>query len=280
VFEDAKVANTYAGLFEEAWKDQVKAPAYKKSQYSTQSFSFSSAKTPKMEITFAPHAQDFVDKELGDIAARIKQEARKGKVEGSVLFAVMQIDKGNSVVFDTLRDVHKNQKIFSYGISDTTSGIALYKPGTVNGVLTTGKPAKTQLPPPFNQVPNIGGVGHQIHHKFVICGFNGDDPVVYCGSSNLAGGGEASNGDNLLAIHDGDVATAFAIEALGLVDHFNFLDAYQQKAKTPKSKKKAVTSNRQAAIAAHWYLSTTDKWADPYFDPKDLHCADRLLFGA
>ena len=47
--------------------------------------------------------------------------------------------------------------------------------------------------------------GHQIHHKFVVCGFNGLDPVVYCGSSNLALGGEQANGDNLLEIHDADV---------------------------------------------------------------------------
>ena len=50
-------------------------------------------------------------------------------------------------------------------------------------------------------MPSIGS-GHQIHHKFVVCGFNGDDPVVYCGSSNLALGGEQHNGDNLLEIHD------------------------------------------------------------------------------
>ena len=87
----------------------------------------------------------------------------------------------------------------------------------------TGKPASTVLPPPFDQVPGVG-LGHQVHHKFVVCGFNGPDPVVYCGSSNLALKGEQVNGDNLLAISDGDVATVFAIEALLLVDHFNFLD--------------------------------------------------------
>ena len=79
--------------------------------------------------------------------------------------------------------------------------------------------------------------GHEIHDKFVVCGLNGNDPVVYCGSSNLASGGEAENGDNLLAIHDADVATAFAIEALGLVDHYSFLDrmANPKKPKAPKN---------------------------------------------
>jgi hypothetical protein len=72
--------------------------------------------------------------------------------------------------------------------------------------------------------------------------------VVYCGSSNLAGGGEAENGDNLLAIHDADVATAFAIEALGLVDHYNFLDRMAHpKARAPG--KAEPTAGRKKAHA-------------------------------
>lgn len=58
----------------------------------------------------------------------------------------------------------------------------------------------------------------------MICGFNGPAPVVYCGSSNLAPGGEQKNGDNLLEIDDPDAVTAFTIEALALVDHFQFLN--------------------------------------------------------
>ncbi|TPI11159.1 hypothetical protein FJW06_20775 [Mesorhizobium sp. B4-1-3] len=76
----------------------------------------------------------------------------------------------------------------------------------------TGKPKYTQLPPRFNQVPNIlSAEAHQIHHKFVVCGFGGDDPVVFCGSSNLALAAEEVNGDNLLCIHDDEIVTAFTI---------------------------------------------------------------------
>jgi hypothetical protein len=82
----------------------------------------------------------------------------------------------------------------------------------------------------------------------VVCGLNGNDPVVYCGSSNLAGGGEAQNGDNLLAIHDADVATAFAIEALGLVDHYDFLDRMAHpKAKAPKKAGAAAAKKKAGA---------------------------------
>jgi hypothetical protein len=106
------------------------------------------------------------------------------------------------------------------------------------------------------------GLGHQVHHKFVVCGFNGKDPVVYCGSSNLALGGEKANGDNLLAIHDEDIATVFAIEALGLVDHFEFLDRHA--IETGKKEAAAAEPNSASksalADAAGWFLSTDDDW--------------------
>ena len=149
----------------------------------------------------------------------------------------------------------------------------------------TGKPTSSILPAPFDQVRSIGGVGHQVHHKFVVCGLGGKDPVAYCGSSNLASGGENQNGDNLLEIHDADIATVFAIEALSLVDHFDFLDKYATKkagkkksAKAAVAKKKMPVSKAQAAQSVHWYLSTDDKWTKSYFTKGDLHYKDRELF--
>jgi hypothetical protein len=38
-------------------------------------------------------------------------------------------------------------------------------------------------------------------------------------------------------------------------------------------------SETQAAASAGWFLSTSDKWVDPYYNPKDLHSVDRKLFG-
>ena len=128
-------------------------------------------------------------------------------------------------------------------------------------------------------MPSLGSFGHQVHHKFVVCGFNGSDPVVYCGSSNLALGGEEANGDNLIAIHDGGVATVFAIEAIALVDHFEFLDRAASTAKRQTKPKAKFASKQQLAASAGWFLSTDDSWVDPYFDPKDLHFVDRQLFG-
>jgi len=276
IYNDAEVAGFYAGVFDEAWTTGAKKAAFVKSDWATKAFTSTSKNTPATSITFAPHDEDNTAKALKPIVDRIAKEGKKGKTVGSVLFAVMEMANGNSPVYEALKTLHANSNIFSFGISDNPNGIYLYPVGKKTGVLVTGKPVKTQLPPPFNQVPNIGGVKHQVHHKFVVCGFNGDDPVVFCGSSNLASGGEANNADNLLTIHDKDIVTVFAIEALALVDHFNFLDSTA----TGKAKKKAPKASKsQAALDAKWYLSTKDSWATKYFDPKDLHSIDRQMFG-
>ena len=270
VFDDQKVASKYAEVFEAVWAGKVKKKAFLESSLSRKAYAFSTAATPPTEITFAPHSEEFAAATLDGLSARIKAEG--GKQRGSVLFAVMSLDRGTGSVLPALTGVHADDRIFSYGISDGAKGISLYKPGRKTGVLVTGKPGSTQLPRPFDQIRQVG-IGHQIHHKLVVCGFNGDDPVVYCGSSNLTLGGEQANGDNLLAIRDPDVATVFAIEALALVDHFHFLD----RASTGPSTKPPA-SKQQAAQSAGWFLSTTDKWTEPYFDPNDLHFVDRLLF--
>jgi len=274
VFDDANVADAYAQVFAAAWAAGAKAGEFQQSPLSSKHFSFSSNGVPDTDISFAPHAKQFAESLMGDLTKRVQLEGKSGKAKGSVLFAIMDLGSGDGPVRPALISLHNDQTIFSYGISDSTNGIRLYSPKKKNGVLVTGKPTNTVLPPPFSDVPGVRG--HQIHHKFVVCGFNTDNAVVYCGSSNLATGGEEANGDNLIAIRDTDVATAFAIEALALVDHFDFLDRY---AKAPQGRKKAPAAKQHAAAEAGWFLSTTDGWTQPYYDSNDLRSVDRELFG-
>jgi len=274
VFNDPTVAAIYAQIFQEVLDGKVNE-SFNATPDAARIFSFAGAGLPQTEITFSPHPAAQAKQNLDNMAARITQEGKTSN--GSVLFAVMGLDKGTGPVLPALKTLHANESIFNYGISDTPGGIFLYTPRKKTGVLVSGKPTATKLPPPFDQVPGLG-LGHQVHHKFVVCGFNGKNPVVYCGSSNLALAGEGVNGDNLIAIHDGDIATVFAIEALTLVDHFDFLDRSAVNAKIAPAKIKAA-SNQQQAVNAGWFLSTNDKWVAPYYDPNDLHNTDRQLFG-
>jgi hypothetical protein len=259
IFNDEIVAQTYADVFQESWNDDV-AMAFKNSSLATRVFSFGSADVPKTNITFSPHTPTFALSNLKNISDRITAE------KSSVLFAVMALVPGTGPILQALEDIHTNQDIFSYGISDSPgNGIALYKPGDPNGVLVSGKPGQTKLPPPFDQEEPIKGLGHQIHHKFVICNFNGPDAVTYCGSSNLAQGGEAANGDNLLAICDQDISTVFAIEAFAMVDHFNFRDKFGANGTTSVPGFKPMT------------LEEDDAWTKQYYDTTDTHCKERIL---
>jgi hypothetical protein len=250
VFRDADVAGHYDAVFEQSWQvltnnhspSKAAANAFSGTKLATEPYASEAGFVPKLEITFSPHTAADVQTILGGISDRIKQEIKSAK--GNVLFAVMQLKGSDSAVYQTLGTLYA-QPVYSYGISDEPAGIYLYSPANPHGVQVTGKPGQVTLPPPFDQVPSPPG--HEIHDKFVVCGLNGGDPVVYCGSSNLASGGEAANGDNLLAIHDADVATVFAIEALGLVDHYNFLDRMADPKKAAPKRKPAAKSAAKPA---------------------------------
>lgn len=282
VFDDRPVAATYAGVFDEAWDTAVKQGPFAGSQWAAEPFTFDdpAGAASSTTVTFSPHPGDVAQTILNGLVERIHGEAAPaGTTPGTVFFAVMELDgTATNPVYTALNGVHADPHTFSFGISDAPQGVSLYPVGATTGVLVTGKPGAVTLPPPFDQVPTIAG--HEIHHKFVVCGFNGPDPVVYCGSSNLALGGEQANGDNLLELHDPDVATAFTIEAVLLVDHYDFLDGLATNAKAHGGATTVPHANLAAAAAsAGWYLSTSDQWADKYFDAEDLHCLDRQLFG-
>jgi len=250
VFEDSGVAEQYAKVFEESWavlekypdKSAAAASFFASSSLAEQAFVPSGRSLPKMSITFSPHTLKMTNDLLTAISTRVQSEARASK--GNVIFAVMQLTGSSTPVYETLNKIHGSTTMCSYGISDAPEGTYLYRSGSDEGILVTGKPGKTTLPPPFDQVPIPPG--HEIHDKFVVCGLNGSDPVVYCGSSNLATGGEQQNGDNLLQIHDADVATAFAIEGLLLVDHYDFLDRYADPKKPHAAPKKTTPKSTKA----------------------------------
>jgi hypothetical protein len=268
VFDDRVVAAKYAEVFDAAWADKVLAPPFKKRELAKEPFTHSSAATPPIEITFAPHPKAVAQKIFDGIVKRLDSE----KQQGSVFFAVMQLTPGSGNLLPTLEALHADPDVFSFGVSDQPGGIFLYKPLAPTGILVTGKPGERRLPPPFSQVPSPDK--HQIHHKFVVCGFNSKTPVVYCGSSNLALLAEQENGDNLLAISDAEIVTAFTIEAVLLVDHFQFLDGLN-KDPVPHA---PLASAPVGAAEKEWFLSVSDRWVAPYYAVGDLRCRDRELF--
>ncbi|MCG6534185.1 MAG: phospholipase D-like domain-containing protein [Syntrophales bacterium LBB04] len=264
VFNNEEVAALYEKVFEASWGVQ-KMKAFRQTEYATRTFDFIDQTLPNSSITFAPHNEAFATQILDGISSSIKGargDSVKG-IRGSVLFCIMSLDEdtGGSV-YPALRNVQNNEELFTYGITDSTKSVSLYKPGSKRGILVNAKSLVNELPPPFDKEQTFNA--HNIHHKFVVVDFNTANATVYLGSSNLALGGEKNNGDNLICIRDIDVATAFAIEAVRLIDHYHF----RAKKSGPQGEEKVLK------------LDTTSRWAKPYFDTNDIKYVDRKLFAA
>ncbi len=211
-----------------------------------------------MSVSFSPHTTAVATQMLAIVNNKILA------AQQSVFFAVMELSSGGSVT-ETLRNIHENANLLTMGITDLKSGtgdvkIKLYEPRSTKGVLINGKNSPAVMPPPFAKEFRIG-LGHEIHHKFVVIDFNTPNATVFCGSSNLAQGGEESNGDNLLMISDPDIVTVFAIEAIRLIDHYQFRNI------------QAASNDTTPLI-----LKTDNVWYQRYFDPTDLYFLDKKTF--
>ncbi len=261
VFDDEKVAGYYSDIFNACWQKGT-AKAFRSTPFAAAAKKFTGG-MPVTELNVSPHSADYAKQLLDDITAMVND-----KKNSSVLFSVMEMgEKSTGSLIPALRQLHHNDALYTYGITDNSSGeISLYKPGVKNGLLIDAKKASRELPPPFKQEFALG-LMHAIHHKFVITNFNKKNARVYCGSSNLALGGETDNGDNLLCIKDTDVATVFAIEALRLTDHYNY-----RSLKDKKITKAAATKMKPLM------LDKTGRWVDRFYDEKDIRCLERKLF--
>jgi len=258
VIDNEKIAKLYSDVFDRSFGDE-NMDSFKGTEFTTADNTFTETGLPQMTITFAPHPKADAERIFDRINKRI---IKNGNTD--VLFAIMK-DTNKSGILDAVKQQVQNNKVFTYGITDSIGdnaeySVFLYKPNSLKGIRVAAKGIDNTLPPPFGKVAGIDG--YAIHHKFIVVNFKGADPVVYCGSSNLSFGPEQKNGDNLLEIHDKDIVTAFAIEALRLVDHF------QWRNKELKDDEMHLDDLFDPAKA--WYNS--------WFEPKDLKCRQRKLY--
>jgi len=165
----------------------------------------------QVALCFAPHSD--ADTSLARVADAIRN------AQSSVLFAVAFLYQSSGPVRDAL-DAAVASELFTYGTSDSPGSLKLQKPDGTYAIVPFTY-LDTHVPPPF-QGEWSGGSGRHMHHKFVVCDFNGTNPVVFTGSSNLSPSGEEGNGDNLIMIANRSVVTAYAIEAVRLFDHYEF----------------------------------------------------------
>jgi phosphatidylserine/phosphatidylglycerophosphate/cardiolipin synthase-like enzyme len=274
VFNDPSVAGLYEQTFQDSWKTMGK---FASSGSAKQWWPVNVPGIPPFKVAFSPH--DFRKfNPLVDVHNAILG-AKK-----NVLFAVMELAGGNTedsgsapanapapaasaaqkpqLVIDLLKNLYERKDIFSFGITQSAGGLNMFTSSSPNGEFADFAYLQGKLPPPFSDEFG-GGPGQVIHDKFVVVDFNGDNPVVFTGSSNLAEGGEQDNGDNLLMMTDPDIVTAYAVEAIRLVDHYHFRQAMHG----------ATDDNplnlQGPGVAKPW-------WAD-YYDPTNAKFNERLV---
>jgi hypothetical protein len=255
IFDNPEVAELYSNVFADSFGQEL-MNKFSTTNWAIDDFVF---KTEDITIRFSPHKKDVAAKIFDTISASIK------KAKSDVLFAIMK-DTSKSSILDAIRGQVENPEVFTYGITDTINkdkdSVMLYKPNSKRGVriAAKGKNVINVLPEPFDTVPKIDG--YAIHHKFVVVDFKGPDPVVYCGSSNLAFDPEQKNGDNLIEIRNRDIVTAFAIEAFRLTEHFHWRNKEQE----------------DTEMVLNDLSDPKDIWFEKYYNPNDLRCIERELF--
>jgi hypothetical protein len=137
----------------------------------------------------------------------------------------MEIGTGTGPVLDAVRALPERSDIYAFGTTQRLDGsLKVTSTGKADSIFIPFSYLHDKVPAPF-KAEMSGGAGQVVHHKFVVVDFNGPEPVLFAGSSNLAEGGEHENGDNLLAFHDKAIASTYAVEAIGLVDHYRFREA-------------------------------------------------------
>ncbi len=255
VFDNAAVAAIYEEAFEQAWND---AAGFDDSPIASAWFPaepIAGAKLPSFQVSFAPHADPEVS--LAPVAEAI------AKAKSSVLFAIMDLDGGGPVL-TAVRELPKRRDLYAFGTTQSVNGdLEVTAPGSDEPVFVPFGFLHSKVPASFRE-ESQGGSGIVIHHKFVVVDFNGENPAVFAGSSNLAAGGEEENGDNLLAFRDPAIASTYAVEAIRLIDHYRFRAAM-----------------KTASEAEPLRLKTrSEKWAAPYFKRGTAKYRERLLFAA
>jgi hypothetical protein len=215
-----------------------------------------------VSISFSPHTA---------ATARLKAVAKDVRAANSSVFYSLAFlwqtpgDIRNALQYQTARDA-----VFVAGISEKATAIEVAA-GSTNEAPVSVQPLDDTVPFPFRPEPSglvDNSAGTRMHHKFIVLDFNTPDARVYTGSYNMSLAADTKNGENLLLIRDRRVATSYMIEAIRMIDHYEFRVA-QKNAAT--ARKTLMLQRPPAAGQPAW-------WAKDWIEPHRI--ADRLLFSA
>ncbi|TMH06170.1 MAG: hypothetical protein E6H67_06895, partial [Betaproteobacteria bacterium] len=251
-FNSEDVANLYGGLFNAYWTSSKK---FRGSSVESAWHDVQDASGIGYSFCFSPHTDSKLS--LQRVAQAIDN------AQASVLFAIAFLYNSTGLVRNAVDAAVQKPAMFTYGISDKKGNLTLSKPSGRRAIVDFAA-LGASAPPPFQQEWS-GGSGIAMHHKFVVCDFNGASPVLFTGSSNLSPSGEANNGDNLIRITNPRIVVSYAIEAVKLFDHFAVRVSVNDNGGVPRVLQRPPTGNAKP-------------WFDPYFVDGTAKFSDRVLF--
>jgi hypothetical protein len=261
LFQDAEIAEWYQNDFDKAFP---KPDGFRTCEVATQWFEKKVSNAGTYRFCFSPHSDPALS--MGPVASAV------GKARKSVFYAIAFRGAQTGPADIALNKIDSN-KLLVMGVADKpgkkgTGKTVVKLPGRGPQALQPAALGK-HLPEPFKSEWS-GGSGIRMHHKFVICDFNGAAPVVFTGSSNLASGGEKNNGDNLIEIRDPKVVTSYAVEAVRIFDAYDFRDRMA----------KAKEKNPKALDLAEPPTGNAKPWWGPSFEKGNYKKRDRELFSS
>jgi len=258
VLRGASVVETFAKAFEAYWDNDNDAAAFGQ----TESAQLSSLGLTGIDasVAFSPHSEE------NALLPTIAEDLTSGTAS-SVMYSLAFLSQTPGAVREAITAVTEDDDIFVYGVSDReVDGINLQTPA--GNVFPVYSQALTEnVPEPFKSEP-AGGGGNRMHHKFVVIDFTLPTARVYLGSYNFSEPADTENGENLLVIRDRRIATAYAVEALRIFDHYHFRVA-QVRAEEEEAKPLMLSRPPRDPGDVPW-------WDEYYTDPQKVR--DREMF--
>jgi phosphatidylserine/phosphatidylglycerophosphate/cardiolipin synthase-like enzyme len=210
-------------------------------------------------VAFSPHTK------RSALLATVARDIAEGTTS-SLLYSLAFLYQTSGAVRDAIAKVTEDDRIFVYGISDRKVGGLTLHQADGNPAPVYAKELGKDAPEPFRSEPT-GGTGTRMHHKFVVIDFDKPTARVYAGSYNFSRPADTQNGENLLVVRDRRIATAYAVEALRIFDHYRFRVAQR----TARRARTAFTLAKPPRAAGDL------PWWDPYWSRPDK-VRDREMF--
>lgn len=196
-----------------------------------------------------------------------------GSTTSSLFYSLAFLYQTKGLIRDAIEKLTNSNDIFVFGISDKKVGGLDVVKGSANPFPVFPAALEKDAPPPFSAEPAAGG-GIRMHHKFAVIDFNKPSARVYMGSYNFSKAADRDNGENLLLIKNRRIAVSYMIEAVRMIDHYNF--RVSQKA----AKKEPVANPNEEKGMTLWKPPREPgqkPWWDRYYtDPRKIR--DRKLF--